>query len=69
MSLPSRKDISEVGTEERRFYVTAPARVVIQLQAEAAARGTDAYRLGGSVIALWVEAGCPDAITPREGGI
>lgn len=67
--IPSRKSPSEVGDKERRFYVLAPENVVLALQAEAVARATDAYRLGGAVIAQWIAAGCPDEIQARSEGV
>jgi len=58
--IPPRQQLSE--DKERRFYVFAPASVVLALQTEAVARDTDAWKLGGAVIGMWVAAGCPDSI-------
>lgn len=66
MTIPSRKAVSEIEDKERRFYVFAPASVVVALQAEAASRCVDAWRLGGAVIQSWLEAGCPDQIERRK---
>lgn len=66
MTIPARKDISEIEDKERRFHVLAPASVVVALQVEAGKRCTDAWRLGGLVIQSWLEAGCPDSIQPRS---
>lgn len=66
MTIPARKDISEIEDKERRFHVLAPASVVVALQVEAGKRCTDAWRLGGLVIQSWLEAGCPDSIQPRR---
>ncbi|WP_312226567.1 hypothetical protein [Stutzerimonas nitrititolerans] len=68
MEIPARKDPAEAGDKERRFYVFAPASVVLALQAEGVARVTDPWRLGGAVLAQWVAAGCPDEIKPRDEG-
>ncbi|MFV8570043.1 hypothetical protein MARI_32910 [Marinobacter sp. JH2] len=56
--IPPRKD--QVEDKERRFYVSAPASVYLQLQQEAIHRGTDLWTLGGSVLRSWLEAGCPN---------
>ncbi|MFT0623293.1 hypothetical protein ACMHYQ_11645 [Ectopseudomonas guguanensis] len=66
MTIPARKDISEIEDKERRFHVLAPASVVVALQVEAGKRCTDAWRLGGAVIQSWLEAGCPDHIERRH---
>lgn len=60
--IPPRQDLTE--DKERRFYVFAPASVILALQTEALARGTDAWKLGGAVIGQWIAAGCPESIPP-----
>ena len=67
MTIPSRKALTELDDKERRFYVFAPASVVVALQAEAVGRCVDPWRLGGAVVQSWIEAGCPDRIEPRKG--
>ena len=61
IKLPPRK--AQVEDKEVRFYVTAPGTVKLALQEEAFRRGTDLWTLGGSVLALWVAAGCPDGLS------
>lgn len=68
MSIPARKDVADIEDKERRFYVFAPASVVVALQLEAGQRCIDPWRLGGYVVQSWIEAGCPDQIEPRNGG-
>ncbi|MDT4817765.1 hypothetical protein FQZ97_508490 [compost metagenome] len=62
--IPPRQNLIE--DKERRFYIFAPGSVIVSLQEEALARGTDAWKLGGAVIAQWIAAGCPDAIAPAS---
>lgn len=62
--IPPRQHLSE--DKERRFYVFAPASMILALQTEALARGTDAWKLGGAVIGMWVAAGCPDSIVAAQ---
>ncbi|WP_138437813.1 hypothetical protein [Marinobacter shengliensis] len=56
--IPPRQD--QVEDKERRFYVSAPSSIYLQLQQEAIQRGTDLWTLGGSVLRAWLEAGCPN---------
>ncbi|WP_029654863.1 hypothetical protein [Marinobacter daepoensis] len=56
--IPPRKD--QVEDKERRFYVSAPSSIYLQLQQEAIHRGTDLWTLGGNVLRSWLEAGCPN---------
>ena len=57
-TIPPRQD--QVEDKERRFYVSAPSSIYLQLQQEAIHRGTDLWTLGGSVLRAWLEAGCPN---------
>lgn len=66
-TIPPRQALSEIEDKERRFYVFAPASVVVALQLEAGQRCIDPWRLGGYVVQSWIEAGCPDLIEPRNG--
>ena len=56
--IPPRQD--QVEDKERRFYIVAPSSVYLSLQQEAIARGSDLWTLGGTVLAAWLQAGCPD---------
>lgn len=64
--ISQRRAISESEDKERRFFVLAQSSTVLALQSEAVARCVDPWRLGGEVIANWIQAGCPDQIEPRE---
>lgn len=63
--IPVRTDAAEQEDKDRRFYVFAPESVFIDLQIEAKRRSVQAWYLGGLIIKSWIEAGCPDSITPR----
>ena len=62
--IPARQ--VKIKDELKRFYVSAPTSVHLQLTQEAYRRGTDLWSLGGSVLASWVAAGFPDQIVPAE---
>lgn len=62
--IPPRQ--THVEDKERRFYISAPSSVYLQLQQEAIQRGTDLWTLGGSVLAMWLKAGCPDLAASTE---
>ena len=57
-AIPPRQETIE--DKDRRFYVVAPGSVYLALQQEALQRGSDLWTLGGSVLAAWLNAGCPD---------
>ena len=60
MNLPPRQ--VDAVDKDVRIYVFLPASARLKLIEEASARGLDWYRLGGAVLAMWVQAGCPDRI-------
>lgn len=62
--IPPRQ--KKVDDKERRFYISAPSSVYLQLQQEAIQRGTDLWTLGGAVLTLWLKAGCPDLAVYSE---
>lgn len=64
MSLQIPPRLEKPEPKERRFYVVADSTAHLRLQKEAHLRGTDLWTLGGSVLTDWLDAGCPDSITP-----
>ncbi len=66
MVLPPRQP--DAADKDVRIYVFLPASARLKLVEEAGARGLDWYRLGGAVLAMWVQAGCPDTIQPKADG-
>ncbi len=61
MKLPPRQD--QIEDKEVRFYVSGPLSVKLALQEEAARRRLDLWTLGGAVLTMWVQAGCPDGLS------
>ncbi len=66
MALPPRQ--TQIVDKDVRIYVFVPVSVRLKLIEESGARGLDWYRLGGSVLAMWVAAGCPDTIAAKLDG-
>lgn len=59
-TLPPRKDTPD--DHEYRVFVYVTAQVRLKLVEQATSRGIDWSRLGGAVLSMWVDAGCPDRI-------
>ena len=56
--IPPRQ--AKVEDKSKRFYVQSTTSVKLALEKEAFSRGSDLWTLSGSVLAAWLQAGCPD---------
>lgn len=56
--IPPRKE--NPGDPPKKFLVQVKTSEFLLLQQEAANRGIDLLKLGGSVLGAWLAAGCPD---------
>lgn len=63
-TLPPRQD--KPDNHDYRVFVYVPASVRLKLVEQATSRGIDWSRLGGAVLGMWVDAGCPDAIAGEQ---